>query len=233
MAQPLPLTGAVILAGGLGTRLAGVVDKPKVLAEVAGRPFLEILLAQLRGAGVTNVLLCTGHRAAEFSQFLRKGVRESREPEPRGTGGALRHALAELPERFFVLNGDSYCDADLQALAAFHVEKRAAATLLCAHVHDTARFGAVVLDGDGRVQRFEEKGPSGPGAINAGVYVIEREVVAAIPAGRAVSLERETFPSLLGRLFGVAVDARFIDIGTPESFAEAQRFFQVSDGGSR
>jgi NDP-sugar pyrophosphorylase family protein len=225
MAQPLPLTDGVILAGGLGTRLHGVVDGPKVLAQVAGRPFLEILLAQLGAAGVTNVLLCTGHKAEQFSQFLRKGVRESREPEPRGTGGALRHALEVLPERFFVLNGDSYCDADLQALAALHVEKSAAATLLCTRVPDTARFGAVVLDGDGRVQRFEEKGRSGPGAINAGIYVIEREVVAAIPAGRAVSLERETFPSLGGRLYGRAVDARFIDIGTPDSFAEAQRFF--------
>ena len=126
-----------------------------------------------------------------------------------------------------VLNGDSYADTDLRELPAAHRARKARATLLLTRVPDASRFGRVEIDASGAVTSFVEKGAPGPGLVNAGVYAIERPVIEEIPADREVSLERETFPSLVGRgLFARGDAFPFVDIGTPESLAEAGLFFE-------
>jgi NDP-sugar pyrophosphorylase family protein len=125
------------------------------------------------------------------------------------------------------MNGDSYCQADLRAMAVAHRTRKAEATILVTEVPDTQRFGRVRIDAEGRILAFEEKGEhAGPGLINAGVYLLTRALLETIPENRAVSLEKETFPSWIGRgLFGHPVYGRFLDIGTPQSFADAEAFF--------
>jgi NDP-sugar pyrophosphorylase family protein len=224
---------AAILSGGLGTRLRPVLaDRPKAMAEVAGAPFIEHQLRQLRDAGVEEVVLCTGHLAESLEGAVGDGsrfglrVRSSREPGPLGTAGALAWAVELLDgEPSFVLNGDSYVKTALAAVAEAHEATGAPATMLLAVVPEVARFGAVDMDREGRILAFREKGGQGSGAINAGVYVLDAGVLRAIPRGRPCSLEREIFPTLLGRMRGFLVDAPFIDIGTPESLALAQSFF--------
>jgi D-glycero-alpha-D-manno-heptose 1-phosphate guanylyltransferase len=225
---------AIVLAGGLGTRLRGVVaDRPKVLADVAGRPFLTRVLDQLVAAGVRSAVVSTGYmadmiEAAIGTQYRGLSIRYSRENEPLGTGGAMRLALEKtMSDPLLALNGDSFCDANIQTLCAYHNQKTARATLLLTSVEDTSRFGRVETNADGAVTRFEEKGgASVPGWINAGVYCLAREVIAGIPASRAVSIEHEVFPTLIGMaVYGFRVHSAFIDIGTPHSYAEAERFF--------
>jgi len=227
-------TTAAILVGGLGTRLAPVVgDLPKALAPVAGVPFLDRLLGRLAAWGLRDVVLCTGVGADRVAAHCGDGarwglsLRLSREETPLGTGGALRHARGFLSTSpFLVFNGDSLADTDPAALVAFHRQRRAAATLLLVRVADRTRFGSVRLDADGRIAAFEEKGVAGAGLINAGVYALEPGVLDPIPAGRPVSLESDVFPALVGQgLFGLATDARFIDIGTPDSYKQAEAFF--------
>jgi NDP-sugar pyrophosphorylase family protein len=228
---------AVILAGGLGTRLrSAVADRPKVMAEIHGRPFLSFLLDQLFAAGVRRVVLCTGYRGEQVSSYFGESygplrLTYSQEPAPLGTGGALRLALPHLDsDPVMVLNGDSFCEADLSAFAGRHRLRGAGATMLLAEVPNTERFGRVKTDPEGLVTEFEEKGGwTGPGPINAGVYLLGRRVIEEIPAGAAVSLEREVFPAHVGRdLYGYAGGGRFLDIGTPESFAAAEEFFSAS-----
>jgi len=226
---------ALILAGGRGTRLRSVVkDRPKPMASVSGRPFLEWLLLSLRAQGVYRVILCTGHMGEMVEAYFGEGhswdmeVQYSRDPEPLGTAGAVRHALSRVRgDRFLVLNGDSYCRADLSRLAQVHVSRRASATVWLVRVDDCRRYGSVVIGEDCAVRGFQEK-PSDQRAslINAGLYLLEREIVTTIPEGRAVSLETEVFPQLVGRgLYAVIGKGPFLDIGTPEAYASAERFF--------
>jgi D-glycero-alpha-D-manno-heptose 1-phosphate guanylyltransferase len=232
---------AIVLAGGLGTRLAASVPGvPKVLAPVAGRPFLEYLLAQLARAGVRDVVLATGHGAELVEAAAGDGgrwglaVRASREASPLGTGGAIalaRHSIPADARTVLVVNGDSFADMDLAAFARSHEESGAPASLLLVEVEDAARYGAVAVDEHGAIAAFGEKERTGPGLVNAGVYAFSRAVLERLPTGRPASLEREVLPSLIGRgLRGEIVSAPFIDIGTPESYQQAQRFFTGHTG---
>jgi NDP-sugar pyrophosphorylase family protein len=220
----------VILAGGRGTRLQSLPgDLPKPLRPVNGRPFLSYLLDQVRGAGARRIILSLGYRPDAFQEIaMREGLEMSVEPTPLGTGGGLRAALPLLrAETMMAMNGDSYASVDLRLLAAMHRRRKARATLLLAEIEDASRYGRVEIDEEGSVLRFAEKGEPGPGLINAGVYVLQKAVVAAIPEGRAVSLEREIFPSLIGDgFYGEPGAFRFMDIGTPESYAASAAFFQ-------
>ncbi len=237
------ISGA-ILAGGLGTRLRTVVsDRPKVLAPVRGRPFLAYLLDQFGEAGIARVVLLTGHLAAQIQdefgdRYQTIRLAYSTESAPLGTGGALRLAFPLMfpddpvggiapSETVLVMNGDSYCAANLAEFAEFHQQQRAAASLVLTHVPDTSRFGKVSVAEDGCIARFLEKQEAqGAGWVNAGIYLIHRDLVREIPAGRAVSLEREIFPiwTRQRQLLGFRSDARFIDIGTPESYKLAEEF---------
>lgn len=232
MASASDLPPVVILCGGFGTRLRPVVaDRPKVLAPVAGAPFLSHLLAHLRRQGVTDVVLSTGYRAEQVAACAGDGrawglrVRYAREPEPLGTGGALRFAAEACGLRtFLALNGDTFFSGALSALLVCHGLRRAAATMALVRVPDAARYGAVRTDEAGAVTAFVEKdAAAGPAWINAGVYVLTPALVRRIPAGTKVSLERDVFPQWLGQgLCGCRFpDATFLDIGTPADYARA------------
>lgn len=226
-----------ILAGGAGSRLRPVVsDRQKAAAEVAGEPFVCRIVRRIVAAGARRIVLCVGYKAESVEAALAPGfpgvnILFSREPVPLGTAGAVRLALdrcaIETP-RIAVLNGDSWFDADFGEFLRLSAADPAA--LMLAEVDNVLRYGRVMLMPDSqRILKFEEKGNfSGAGMINAGVYHFDVEVLRqAIPAGRPVSFEREIFPRLAaeGRLFGYPRAGAFIDIGTPESYREAQEMF--------
>ena len=231
-----------ILAGGLGTRLRPAIgERQKVLAEIDGRPFLSYLLDQIEAAGFREVVLCVGWQAEQVEQALgpRHGplhLRYSRESAPLGTAGALRLALPALPaEQVLVMNGDSYCAADLGEAVRWHHGRGGEATLLLVEVPDTARYGRVELDEHDRICRFVEKQRAGgPGWINAGIYFLARARIERIAEGRALSLEHDVFPSWVGNgLDGLRTHARFLDIGTPGSYAAASAFFRAEGTAAR
>lgn len=225
---------AAILAGGLGTRLRPMVaDRPKVLAQVGDRPFIFYLLDQLAAVRVRQVVLCTGYLAHQVRDTLGEtygpmNLLYSQEPSPLGTGGALCFALPLLEsETVLVLNGDSFCEANLRAFCLVHRLRGAQASLLLAEVTDTGRFGWVALDEEGRITGFREKGiATGGGWVNGGIYLINRALLETIPPQQTVSLEQDLFPAWIGRgLYGFRSQGRFIDIGVPESLAGAETFF--------
>jgi NDP-sugar pyrophosphorylase family protein len=240
-----PLVGidTLILAGGFGTRLRSALpDRQKVLADVGGRPFLGKLIDFYSAAGSSRIVLALGYRSDDVARFIacRQDASEliaSIEPEPRGTGGALRHALHWLrTDTVLVANGDSFADVDLLALVNLHRSRRSPITIALAHVTDVTSYGQVTFDQDGTVDRFLEKPAveSGPreGFINAGICLVDRHVIATIPTDRPVSLEREVFPQWVGRgMVALARPVSFIDIGTPESWAAAEQFFAAIEQG--
>lgn len=232
--QNLSCITTVILAGGLGTRLRSVVPgRPKVLANILGRPFLTFLLDQLVLADVRDVVLCTGYMADEIDKQLGNTYKSlrlvySRENVPLDTGGALRLALPHLnSDAVLVMNGDSFVDIDLTVYLDWFFKKNCQASLLLTYIADTGRYGKVTIAEDGLLLAFEEKGlKSGPGWINAGVYILKKSLVESMPVGTPFSLEREFFPELVDKgLHGFCFDGEFIDIGTPETFALAEKFF--------
>jgi NDP-sugar pyrophosphorylase family protein len=224
---------AAILAGGRGTRLsAAVADRPKPLAPVQGRPFVTYLLDQLGRAGLREVVLLTGFMAEVVQATLGDTyadlrLRYSVEREPLGTGGALRQALPLLTSpSVLVLNGDSYCGLNLDEFWAAHVRCGAKAAMALVQVPDSSRYGGVRVSPDGTVEAFTEKRSGAEASwINAGVYLLDRELITEIPPCGAVSLERDIFPSWVSRrlVHGYCCAASFLDIGTPEAYGEAQQ----------
>jgi len=226
----LTLRQCVILAGGLGTRLGDLTrETPKPLLEVAGRPFLEHLLAKAAGHGLDRALLLVGHNAGAVDTWLaerrpaeRYGleIALSVEPEPLGTGGALALARPALDDAFLLMNGDTWFAFDWSDLARADV---ADAVLALREVAPADRYETVDLDPQGRVTRFAPRDPAlVRGLINGGVYRLRRS---AVPEAVApVSLERDVLPALSreGRAHGRVYDGAFIDIGVPDSFAAAQ-----------
>jgi NDP-sugar pyrophosphorylase family protein len=225
-----------VLAGGLGTRVRAVLgDTPKLLAPVAGRPYLDHLLDWLARFGARRIVLGLGHRAEAVLAHLERhptpelAVETVVEPRPLGTAGAVRFARARLrSDPVMVMNGDSFCDADLCALIERHGQAGVPGTLLCAEVEDAGRYGRVVVDHGGIVEAFVEKDPDyrGLAAINAGIYLLSARLLDEIASGEAASLEREVFERLpRGSLAALVGRFRFIDIGTPESLAGAAAIF--------
>jgi NDP-sugar pyrophosphorylase family protein len=229
---------AAILAGGMGTRLRSVLaDRPKVLAPVHGRPYLTHLLDQLAAAGISAVVLLTGHGAGQVSETLGASYADMRlihspEVKPLGTGGALRNALSKLTSADVLLqNGDSWCDVELADFLKFHRMNDAELSVVLVKAADPSRFGQVRVAADERVVCFEEKTAGGSGWINAGIYLIARSLIREIQAEQDVSLEREMIPRWIQegkKVFGYRHTGRFLDIGTPESYAAAERFIPKS-----
>jgi len=222
---------AFVLCGGLGTRLRSVVsDRPKSMALVGGVPFLQLLLEDLKAQGIGEVILGTGYMADHVQAFFRRGeeiglrVSYSREDKPLGTGGALKLAEPLLSDPVVVLNGDSYVEWSLAATRDLFAQKDASIVMILQAVPDVARYGSVTIVPGGRVTEFVEKGTrTGAGLINAGVYLVRKEIVAALPRGEAVSLERDVFPGLLhGKVYGLVSEGLFIDIGVPADLERAQ-----------
>jgi mannose-1-phosphate guanylyltransferase len=223
---------ALVLAGGEGTRLRPLTyTTPKPVMPLAGRPFLSFMLDWAHAHGVDEVILSCGFMSDAVKAVLGDiydgmRLRHVTEDEPLGTAGPVRLAYDEglLEERLLVLNGDVLTDIDLTAEIAQHERTGARATLALYPVEDTSSYGVVPTAPDGRVEAFIEKGSgeAPTNRINAGAYVIERDLVESIPAGRAVSFERELFPELVGSgLYGYDAAGYWIDIGTPERYLEA------------
>lgn len=217
----------LLLAGGFGTRLGDLTkETPKPVLPVAGVPFLEHLIWNLRRHGLERILISTGYLAHKVEEALgdgsRYGVRLSYnvETEPLGTGGATKFSRDRLDDEFFVLNADTLYDCNLWALKAAKTADVDAAMAL-RQVPDVARYGECVLQG-GRVTAFSEKGRSGPGLINAGIYWLNQPVLDRLPDGKC-SLENDLFAPLAleNKLAGVPSDGFFIDIGLPETLEEA------------
>jgi D-glycero-alpha-D-manno-heptose 1-phosphate guanylyltransferase len=224
---------ALVLAGGMGTRLRSVVaDRPKVLAPVAGRPFLTYLLDQIVDAGIDRVVLSTGHLAEQFDSVIGDRYRDiqivyAHEEQPLGTGGAIRFACGfSDADQLLVMNGDSYCDADLSSYIDWHVGGRHDVSLMLAKVNDTSRYGTVEIDAGGRITAFIEKRPeSSRGYINAGVYLLRRPMLDQFPTVPS-SIERDLFPVWLRErtLMGWVTDGEFIDIGIPSDYERSHEF---------
>ena len=224
---------AIVLAGGFGTRLRGIVDDvPKPLAPVAGRPFLAWLLDRLATGGMRRCILATGYLSDVIEQRI--GARwqgmeiaYSVEPEPLGTGGAIRLAATRLQgDAAHVLNGDTWLEYDPVALEDTARAAGASMAIALARVDDVARYGAVDID-NGRVTGFREKGESGPGWINAGCYFLGADALAALPVRDAFSFEQDVLqPRVQARAVAAfTATAGFIDIGVPEDYARAQLQF--------
>ncbi|HET7174342.1 MAG TPA: NDP-sugar synthase [Nocardioidaceae bacterium] len=223
---------AVIIAGGLGTRLRPLTQhRPKHLLPVGGVPFVEHQISKLAAAGFERVVLATSYRAEAFEPVLGDGSRWSvrltyvTEDEPLGTAGAIRNAAEHLDARgddpVVVLNGDVLSGHDLAAQVAFHRGHHADATLHLVTVDDARAYGCVPTDRDGLVLAFLEKSPDPVSRqVNAGCYVLNAAVIDDIPVGRAVSVERETFPALVTagrRVLGFLDPSYWLDLGTPEA----------------
>ncbi len=224
----------LILVGGMGTRLRSVVaDRPKALAQINNRPFLSYLLDQLAAQGLRRAVLCTGFMAEQIQETFGNShgplqLAYSQELRPQGTAGAIRQALPLIESRLMlVMNGDSFCSANLEGFLAWHNSLGASASLYLVDVPDVSRYGQVRVDKAERIVCFEEKGQNtGQGWINAGIYLLSRSLTTMIPEGKAVSIEKEIFPRLIGsEFYGFQGQGDFIDIGTPESYARAGEFF--------
>jgi NDP-sugar pyrophosphorylase family protein len=201
------------------------------MALISGTPFLQLLLDRLRSQGVDEVILGTGYMAEKIEDYFGSGnefavhIRYSREHEPLGTGGALKLAEPLISDPVLVLNGDSYVEWKLAPMLELFTDKDAELVVVLQAVADVTRYGSVRLNSDGRVAEFTEKGiRSGPGLVNAGVYLVRKQIVRDLPAGTAISLEKEVFPRLLDRrVYGLVCPGVFIDIGIPADFKRAQR----------
>jgi mannose-1-phosphate guanylyltransferase len=231
---------ALILAGGEGTRLRPLTTTmPKPVVPLVDRPFLSYMLEWLGRHGVDDVILSCGFMSEDVVEVLGDGsalgvsLHYVEEPEPLGTGGALKFAEHLLEERFFMLNGDVLTDIDLTAQLAEHERTGARATIALIGVEDPSAYGLVRVRDDLSVSEFVEK----PGAeeldtnlINAGVYILERSILAAMPpAGTNISIERDVFPSLVDDgLHGFEARGYWLDIGTPERYLQAT--FDILEG---
>jgi mannose-1-phosphate guanylyltransferase len=225
---------AIVLVGGQGTRLRPLtLSAPKPLLPTAGVPFLAHLLARAAAGGVTHVVLATCYKADMFAAAFGDGaafglsIDYVQEDVPLDTAGAIRNAAGSLrgtgpADPVVVLNADILSGHDLGAQVDLHIKTDAAVTLHLVEVADPAPFGVVPTDGAGRVTAFLEKTPDPvTNRINAGCYVFRREVIGQIPAGRRVSVERETFPGLIAAgalVMGYHESAYWLDVGTPEAF---------------
>ncbi len=237
---------AVILVGGQGTRLRPLTDRTrKDMLPIVDRPLLAYTFEHLARHGVERAIVSCGYLPDQIQSVF--GTRHDGldlayaiEDEPLGTGGAIGFAGRELEGSFFALNGDSLRDADLGELVEFHRSTGAKATILLTPVADPSRYGLVRTAADGRVATFLEKPRPeeiDTDLINAGLYVLEPEVLELVAPGQAVSIEREVFPRLAaeGSVYGVALPGYWLDVGTPDSYLQAhrdvlERIFQTDVG---
>lgn len=221
----------IFLAGGLGTRMrARQAGKPKVMMEVGGRPFLEILLKHAMGCGLRRAILATGYRHECIESHFGNRFRDveilySRESRPLGTGGAVWKALRiASDEDVFIFNGDTFFDVDLAEFYAFHKSTGAGASMALKPMRDFDRYGTVEVEGD-RITGFREKQRTARGLINGGIYLLNRRKLAAFAMPQAFSIETDFFEKYAAeiRIGAFIRDGYFIDIGVPEDYERAQR----------
>lgn len=224
----------VILSGGQGIRMRKVIrDRPKPMVEINQRPFLDTVINYVWKYGFRRFILCVGYMAEVIqSYYIKKaGPQEilfSYEDKPLGTGGAVKNAeKLILSNPFLVMNGDSFCAVDLLQFFGFHLKKGALVSIVVAGAEDSEDYGLVTMDNSGRIMRFAEKEREREKAfINAGIYLFKKDILSLIPAPARYSLERDLFPKLVGQEFyGHITEEELIDIGTPERYEQARRYF--------
>ncbi|MGC1381930.1 MAG: NDP-sugar synthase [Candidatus Baltobacteraceae bacterium] len=227
---------AIVLVGGEGTRLRPLTYRtPKPMVPIMNVPFLARTMERLYAAGIHDVILAAGYMPQAIVDYFGDGsdldmhVTYAIEETPLGTAGAIKNVEKHIRGAFFVLNGDVFTSLDLRAMRTYHEEKGGIGTLHLIRVADPSAFGCIVHDDSGRVSAFVEKPPKGEeptDEINAGTYLLEREILDFIPAGRNVSIERETFPNVIASgeaLYAYTTADYWIDLGKPEQYLAAHR----------
>lgn len=227
---------AILLCGGLGTRLRSVVsDRPKPMADIAGKPFLHYLVKMLSESGVKHLIFALGYMGEQIEAYFQSGeeyglsISYSYEDSPLGTGGAIRNALSKVSgENVLVLNADTYFHTDYESLLREQLKNKAAMTIASRKIEDISRYGAILKDESGRILRWNEKMSSDQaeaprlGEINGGIYVMQKSLIEKIPEGKQ-SLENDCIPVWLEDglyLQAVPSDGYFMDIGIPEDYAQ-------------
>ena len=227
---------AILLCGGLGTRLRSVVsDRPKPMADIAGKPFLHYLVKMLSESGVKHLIFALGYMGEQIEAYFQSGedyglsISYSYEDSPLGTGGAIRNALSNVSgENVLVLNADTYFHTDYESLLREQLKNKAAMTIASRKIEDISRYGAILKDESGRILRWNEKMSSNqvetprPGEINGGIYVMQKSLIEKIPEGKQ-SLENDCIPAWLEDglyLQAIPSDGYFMDIGIPEDYAQ-------------
>lgn len=218
----------LILAGGLGTRLRSVVsDRPKPMADINGKPFLEYLISNLVNNGYKDFILAVGYKKENIIDHFKDGanfkcnIEYSIENEPLGTGGAIANAKKLIKDDILVLNGDTFFNIDFKSFEKFHNEKKSQYTLSLRRVEDVSRYGAVEFDTNGKVTGFSPKGEdSQSNYINGGIYIIGKEIIDNLEENKIISLENDIIPYIVndGNMYGYKADDYFIDIGIPEDY---------------
>ena len=220
----------IVLAGGLGTRLRSAVpDLPKVMAPVAGKPFLHHIITFLEAQGVNRLVFSLGYLHEIIEAYVSKmfpalDMSFSVETEPLGTGGAIQLALQHIQgENAIIVNGDTLYKADLQGVSNYHISQKAACTLTLKGMRDFARYGVVEIDATGRVISFKEKKHYDQGLINGGVYVLNKQALLNLNLPLKFSFEKDYLEQFIyeQKIFGRRDDNYFIDIGIPEDFVKA------------
>lgn len=224
---------AIILAGGLGTRLRGILgDYPKPMAEIHGRPFLQYLINYLAESGISRVVLSIGYKAEIFTTFFNQthsktDVIYSIENSPLGTGGGLKMALSKIKsDHALVVNGDTLFKIDIPALYEFHQSKKADITMALKKMEDCQRYGKVTIDENKKVTGFIPKGSEKAGLIDAGNFIIRKDLLNNMPV--KFSFEKDFVQKQYGKLniFALPFDNYFIDIGIPEDYERSKKEFK-------
>jgi len=226
------LIDTLILCGGKGTRLQTVVpDKPKILADIGGSPFIEYLLNYLEKEGIKRIILCTGYKHNQIKEWVRSSyhgeldILFSREKKIMGTGGAIKNAEKFIKsDLFIVLNGDSYCKIDYQKFTQNHLRNNALITIVVSEIKDTSEYGSIFFNKENKVFDFVEKQSIDEGNhINAGIYCIEKRGLNLMPSRESFSIEKDFFPSLVENdMYAYKSNSEFIDIGTPKNLRMAK-----------
>ncbi len=228
----------VILCGGWGKRLRSVINtRPKSMAEIDGRPFLDILIDYVASYGFRRFILCIGYMGNVIKQHYQKGrgssiILFSEEGELLGTGGAIKNAESLIQSNpFLVMNGDSMCKLNLGSFIDFHLEKEALLSVVLVRSKTARDYGSVTLDDFQRITSYNEKIADGSNnLINAGIYLMQKAIFSHMPAQNRFSLEYDLFPRIIGnRCYGFLTESELIDIGTPERYEKAKSM--ITTGG--
>ncbi len=232
--HPLRQIDAVVLCGGLGTRLAQTVkDRPKPMAEIEGRPFLDLIIDYLHASGICRFILCSGYKS-EFIEHYYKNEEGSEksyifsvEGTPLGTAGAVKNAEAHIKsDPFLVLNGDSFCNVPLNAFYDSFVEKNAVLAAALTQIDDAGDYGSISLNADQEITSFDEKSAQSAGRVNAGIYLFSKDALKSIEPNKKLSLEYDIFPKFAKKgMYGFSVEEPLYDIGTPERLEAAKKYF--------
>lgn len=225
----------LILCGGKGTRLQSIVpDKPKILADIGGAPFIKYLFNYLEIKGIKRIILCTGYMHDQIEEWVKSSyhgnldILFSREKRSLGTAGATKNAAKYLQsEHFFVLNGDTFTKVNYIDLMGFFFQKKALGAISVVRKPKSDRYGRISMDKHNKITSFNEKISDGKGLINAGVYIFPIEIIELIPNNQFSSFDDDIFPLLVKYkdkgLYGFFINEFFIDIGTPSSYQKANK----------